>query len=579
MAISIQLLDYAEEKKLYGYSLFSTTLALLFLGLFLLLKKDWSTHSATKLPIVGIESPGYFGIANARSNFVANGFHILRNAYQKYPGKNFVVTTYGHDKVVLTHEQVKELSNAPDDTISSSHAAAETLMGEYTGLDRFVDTKYVEDVVRVKLTQNLVIGVKINKKNPDPEHTPSPDSKLFHQYSDSELLTKIQSTATLKEAILEETRFALNTELPECTTGEWTPVDIFTLIIRMVARMSGRAFVGLPLCRNEDWLKITIQFTTDVFMTQSKLTSVPKLFRPLYVFMRGSAKDLAGDRKKAESLLAPIIRKRLEEERLAEKNGTVIRKHNDMLEWLSDRVHPQDKNLEVLSELQLILSLASIHSTSLSFFNAILDLAEHQEYIQPIREEIEAIISANNGVLDRAALRKMRKTDSFFKESMRGKIGLSMFLTFREVSFNRKVLKDYTLSDGTYLPKGTLIAAPTLMFSTDPDFIEDPGVFDGFRWYKKSLETERGAGRRHYWATTASNDLTFGHGKHACPGRFFATEEMKIILTFILLQYDIKYPEGQSRPANINRGEFSTPDATQKLLLKKLPGPKKFSFL
>ena len=140
-------------------------------------------------------------------------------------------------------------------------------------------------------------------------------------------------------------------------------------------------------------------------------------------------------------------------------------------------------------------------------------------------------------------------------------------------------MKSLTLSDGTRLPKGAIISAPVRMFSSDPDFVEDPETFDGFRWYKKSLEAEGRATHSTNWTTTSSNNLIFGHGKHACPGRFFAGEVLKILLTFIILQYDFKYPEGQSRPDSIKRGEFSPPDITKKLLFKKLPGPKRFSFL
>jgi len=154
-----------------------------------------------------------------------------------------------------------------------------------------------------------------------------------------------------------------------------------------------------------------------------------------------------------------------------------------------------------------------------------------------------------------------------------------MFLIICIVSFNRKILKSFTLSDGTHLPQGTLIAAPMAMFSIDPDLLEDPETFDGFRWYKKSLEAEGRATHNAKWTTTSARNLGFGHGKHACPGRFFVAEETKILLTFIILQYDFKYPEGQSRPATLKHGEFFYPDTTKELLFKKLPGTKKFSFL
>ena len=214
-----------------------------------------------------------------------------------------------------------------------------------------------------------------------------------------------------------------------CTAIGWKSVEIFAPLLRTVARMSSRVFVGLPLCRNEDWLTVSMTFTGDVFLTLAKLTSIPKPFRPFYAWITGSTKLINSHRKKAQAVLGPVIQRRLEEERLAEKNGTVYKKPNDMIQWFIDLVEPHHKTTESLSELQLLAILASIHTTSLSFLNTLFDLAAHPECIQPIREEIESVISENNGVLDRATMRKMKKTDSFFKEAMRAKIGLCKFIT------------------------------------------------------------------------------------------------------------------------------------------------------
>ena len=79
----MRLINYAEEKNLHGYPFFSATLALLFLGLFLLLKKEWSIHSSANFPIVGIEFPGYFGLLKARARFVSDAFHIVKDGYRK----------------------------------------------------------------------------------------------------------------------------------------------------------------------------------------------------------------------------------------------------------------------------------------------------------------------------------------------------------------------------------------------------------------------------------------------------------------------------------------------------------------
>ncbi|KAG0136196.1 cytochrome P450 [Tuber indicum] len=532
MGIFMQLKDYADDKNLYGYSVFGTTLALLSLGLFLLLIKEWSVHGPTNLPIIGVESLGYFGRVEARQKFVSNGFQMLRDAYYKHYGKNFVITTNSYDKVILTHAQVRELCNAPDDVISFSHANAKMLMDKYTGMARFVETQYLQDATRIKLTQNL---------------------------------------GNMLGAQLEETQFALDAELPGSATNEWLSVDIFPTILRIVARVSARSFIGLPVCRNEDWLKLAITFTEDLIATASNLGTTSKLFRPFYAYMWNSSKTIKSHKMKAQTLLAPTIQKRFEEKRLAEENGAVYQGPNDFLQWLIDRVEPHHKTVDALSELQLLIGLASVFATAGTLVGMIFDLAEYRECIQPMREEMEAAISENSGVLDRGVLRMMRKTDSFLRESMR--MGTLL------LSFNRMAMKNVTLSDGTYLPKGTLVAAPSLMFSSDPDFVEDPETFDGFRWYKKTLEAKDGAPMSNGSATTSSNNLVFGHGKHACPGRYFAVEEIKTILTFILLQYDIKYPDGQSRPPTIRIGELASPNRTQKIMFKKLPGPKKFSFL
>ena len=83
MDIFMRLIDYAEDTKLHAYSPFPTTLALLFLALFLFLKKEWSIHSSTKFPIVGIESSGYFGLVKARDRFVSDALQIVKNGYYK----------------------------------------------------------------------------------------------------------------------------------------------------------------------------------------------------------------------------------------------------------------------------------------------------------------------------------------------------------------------------------------------------------------------------------------------------------------------------------------------------------------
>ena len=64
--------------------------------------------------------------------------------------------------------------------------------------------------------------------------------------------------------------------------------------------------------------------------------------------------------------------------------------------------------------------------------------------------------------------------------------------------------------------------------------------------------------------------MTFGHGKFACPGRFFASNESKIILATLLLRYDIKLEHGENtRPQNMFFADACFPDPAIKVLFKK----------
>jgi cytochrome P450 len=45
------------------------------------------------------------------------------------------------------------------------------------------------------------------------------------------------------------------------------------------------------------------------------------------------------------------------------------------------------------------------------------------------------------------------------------------------------------------------------------------------------------------FVSTGSQFLPFGHGKHACPGRYLVDFELKMILAYILLNYEIEFPK------------------------------------
>ena len=84
------------------------------------------------------------------------------------------------------------------------------------------------------------------------------------------------------------------------------------------------------------------------------------------------------------------------------------------------------------------------------------------------------------------------------------------------MTLTRKALKDFKFSDGTFIPKGTLIAAPSLSLHHDKNFYENPDVFDPFRF--AYMREEDGKGSKHQFASTSIEYLPFGLGKNAWYG-------------------------------------------------------------
>lgn len=111
----------------------------------------------------------------------------------------------------------------------------------------------------------------------------------------------------------------------------------------------------------------------------------------------------------------------------------------------------------------------------------------------------------------------------------------------------------------------------------DPQHYDRPDEFDPYRFYH--LRTGGAAvadpngfrNREQYQFVSVTKENTaFGFGKHACPGRFFAANEIKLIVARILLRYDVRFPAGvEERYPNFYFGSVSGPSPSGIIELKR----------
>lgn len=137
----------------------------------------------------------------------------------------------------------------------------------------------------------------------------------------------------------------------------------------------------------------------------------------------------------------------------------------------------------------------------------------------------------------------------------------------------REVLKDFTFADGTTLPAGSWIFAPMEAMYHDPQLYPDPENFDFLRSWKKR-QAEKGAlSSRDQFVSTSASRISFGHGNAACPGRFFAANEIKMMLAHVLLRYNIQL-EDSTLPKPFWYDRTRIPNLSAKILFQARENPE-----
>lgn len=109
--------------------------------------------------------------------------------------------------------------------------------------------------------------------------------------------------------------------------------------------------------------------------------------------------------------------------------------------------------------------------------------------------------------------------------------------TIQTVLSHRYALEDVTLPDNTFIPKGTMIAT-NMSRMWDQKYYSNPNEWQPDRYLKQPQEP--GKENSAQFMTTTLESLGFGLGTHACPGRFFASTNLKIMLAYVLDNYEFE---------------------------------------
>ncbi|KAL7270412.1 hypothetical protein RUND412_006885 [Rhizina undulata] len=477
------------------------------------------------VPYVGLTGP-FRGIRSSIHLFF-NAHTLLQDAYRKNKPGAFMYLRGGIPEVVVCREEsIKELRNAPEDHLSASTYFSDLLQLEYT-MTGCID----------------VIGARSKLSN-------------FTVRAHGLIRTRYGGQIGQQfENIWDEVQRGLKEELAPLVSDkdEWTPLVLRPITLMIIARTSNRLFVGAPLCRNKEFLVETIDYATRVAISGEILSKFPKIMRPLVAkFVCNTAQQIST----CERYLKPI----LDEAEARQNNGDTENKPDTFLQWLIDVPHEDKPDWKRDIAVQIMsMNFSSIHTSSMTFMHIMLELATHPEVIAPLRKEIAETIEECDG-LSHDALKQMELLDSFMHETQR-------FWPAGEVSVARTAIKPYTFADGTHVPAGCTISAASGSRYKDSDIYPDPEKFDAYRFVKLRKAYPQREGEFHF-SSVNPDTLGFGDGRHACPGRHFAAEILKLMLIQILVNYDVKVEDGK-RPKNITFGVVNVPDPKAKVYFRK----------
>ncbi|CAG2014307.1 unnamed protein product [Fusarium graminearum] len=476
------------------------------------------------IPVVGEELGS---TEKRRKAYLGGARKLYSDGYQKLTIEKFkngifmITTSKSSPTIVISPDFLPELKKLPDSILSMEAAVDESMETKYTKIETSVPI--IPHTIKGHLTPAL---------------------------------------SRLSAIISDEVRQSLELSIPSC--DDWTEVNIHHSLLRIVGMVSGRVFIGPELCRSEQYLDAAINYTMEVMGAQRAVQNMRPWLRPFLAQSQPEVKRLYQRIAEAEAFLHPVVESRIEA--MADLS---YEKPDDFLQWLIDGKDKfPDKNSQNLAKVQLGLTFAAVHTTTLTATNAFYDLAAMPDLQVELRDEVREALLQSEGVFTSNALQGMKKMDSFLKETLRVHPATM-------ASFQRKVLKPFTLSNGQVIPAGLMIEIPAVAVNSDPYIFPHADEFDPLRFYRIRTQAKDESfvenAANNQFVSVNQSSLTFGYGRHACPGRFFAANEIKMILAHALLRYDVKLVGSETRRyPNIEFAHMSIPDPSRKLLFKAI---------
>ncbi|KAI1422433.1 putative cytochrome P450 monooxygenase [Xylaria sp. FL1777] len=450
------------------------------------------SRSGKKSDLPFLNPHGIFGLDHGRvkKDFEANGKALLANWFAANPDKPVRVNCDTGTATVLPPKYASEVSNRREFDLFEFLKDAYHV--QLPGFDGFAEVCQPAHLVNNVIQRDLTKALPKLTKPASDEAGAAVDEIFSHQ--------DVYHQIPLSDAIL-----------------------------KIITRTTSRVFLGEKICRNKQWLETATAHAAGVFTAGYELRLWPAPLRPIIHWVLPKCRTARAQVKIAHDIIMPVVLERRAERAQMEAAGQTPPEYNDALGWFEQATGGKDYDP---IGAQLALSFSSIYTTADLVSQVLINLAQHPEVLEALREEVRTVVGQKGWQND--SLFNMKLLDSVMKETQRLKPIESALMRSLAVT-------DVKLSDGTVVPKGDVVAVSSHRM-WDTELFPSPEKFDPYRFYH--MRQEPGKEAASQLANTSVDQYGFGLGRRACPGRFFATNSAKIVLTHILMKYDWKLQDG-----------------------------------
>ncbi|KAF2034876.1 cytochrome P450 [Setomelanomma holmii] len=318
-----------------------------------------------------------------------------------------------------------------------------------------------------------------------PEHSMHNFSWFERRGVDSTPLPKTVRTLLRNElpSILPRTRLANSQIMEELLGGSEKQPHISKVIRKCVAQTNAIAFFGEELANNEDFMTAADDFIDKTVYIAEAARLLPGFVGSMVVrFLEAhfSSQHIIFN------VLEPVAQRRIDEQELASQGHTVPEHCEFTGPWAAGRI---------VHEL-MALWFGAVHTMAMATTFAVRNVCMHPDFLKE---------SAQLNPLD-------------------------------NVSTRRKALKPFTLSNDTHVRTGEWLATPLAAMLKDSANWAEPLDFHGSNDNQfLSSVPEKAA-----LLTDVLKWQTWGTGRMACPGRFYAVPGIKQIFGLIITKYEVE---------------------------------------